>query len=111
MLTRAKLIVTLALLMTAQTALALDVRVVGLFGSKAVVSIDGAAPSTMRIGQRTAAGVRLLAIEGETAIFEIDGQRRPVRLGQPYVSKSSGGGQTVRLSADRTPSTASGTAR
>ena len=100
MLTHAKLIVTLALLTTAQTALALDVRVLGLFGGKAVVSIDGAAPTTMRIGQRGAGGVQLLAVEGETAIFSIDGQRRSIRMGQPYVSKSSGGAQSVRLSAD-----------
>jgi aspartyl protease family protein len=100
MLMRAKLIVTLTLLATAHPALAVDVRVVGLFGSKAVVSIDGAAPSTMRIGQRGAGGVQLLAVEGETAIFAIDGQRRSIRMGQPYVSRSSGGAQVVRLSAD-----------
>jgi len=81
-------------------ALAADVRVVGLFGSKAVVSIDGGAPTTMRIGQRAPAGVRLLAIEGESAIFEIDGQRRALRMGQPYVSRSTGGSPSVSLSAD-----------
>jgi len=96
----AKLIVTLLLLAAPPTALAVDVRVVGLFGSKALVSIDGGAPSSMRIGQRTASGVRLLAIEGESVIFEIDGKRRALRMGQPYVSKASGNTPTVRLSAD-----------
>lgn len=99
-LTRAKAILTLALLTTGLPALAADVRVVGLFGSKAVVSIDGGAPTTMRIGQRTSYGVRLLAIQGESAIFEIDGQRRALRMGQPYVSRSSGGAPSVSLSAD-----------
>ncbi len=99
-LTRAKFIVTLLLLTTPGAALAVDVRVVGLFGSKALVSIDGGAPSSMRIGQRTAAGVQLLAIEGESAIFEIEGQRRALRMGQPYVSKTTGNAPSVRLSAD-----------
>lgn len=98
--TRTKLIVTLLLLAAPSPVLAVDVRVVGLFGSKALVSIDGGAPATMRIGQRTANGVRLLAVEGESAIFEIDGQRRALRMGQPYVSKASGDAPTVRLSAD-----------
>ena len=99
-LTRAIAIVALGLLVAAPAARAADVRVVGLFGSKAVVSIDGGAPTTMRIGQRAGESVRLVAVEGETATFEIDGQRRTLRIGQPYVAKSSGGAPTVRLSAD-----------
>jgi len=93
-------ILTLALLAATLPAHAVDVRVVGLFGSKAVVSIDGGAPTTMRVGQRAPGGVQLLSIEGESAVFEIDGQRRALRLGQPYVSRSSGGSPSVRLSAD-----------
>lgn len=97
---RALAIVTLALLVAAPAARGAEVRVVGLFGSKAVVSIDGGAPTTMRISQRAGEAVRLLAVEGETATFEIDGQRRTLRIGQPYVAKPSGGTPTVRLSAD-----------
>jgi aspartyl protease family protein len=101
---RARRILTLVLLATALVATAAahaaDIRVLGLFGSKAVVSIDGGAPTTMRTGQRIGDGMRLIAIDGETAIFEIDGQRRALRIGQPYVSKSASGGATVRLSAD-----------
>ncbi|NJN40238.1 MAG: hypothetical protein HC807_04425 [Gammaproteobacteria bacterium] len=99
-LTRARLIVTLLLVAAAPTVLAVDVRVVGLFGSKALVSIDGRPPATLRIGQRTAEGVQLLSVDGESAVLEIDGQRRTLRMGQPYVSKSSGNVSTVKLSAD-----------
>jgi aspartyl protease family protein len=99
-LARANAILTLVLLATTPPALAVDVRVLGLFGSKAVVSIDGSAPTTLRVGQRVADSVQLIAVEGESAIFEIGGQRRALRMGQPYVSKSSGGGSSVRLSAD-----------
>ena len=99
-LTRANAILTLVLLSATPAALAADVRVLGLFGSKAVVSVDGGAPRTVRTGQSVADGVRLLGVESDAAIFEIDGQRRRLRMGQPYVSKSTGSAQTVRLSAD-----------
>jgi len=98
--TRASAILTLVLIAAPWAALAADVRVVGLFGSKAVVSVDGGAPKTVRTGESIADGIRLLSVGGDAAIFEIDGQRRALRIGQPYVSKSSGGAQTVRLSAD-----------
>jgi aspartyl protease family protein len=102
--TSARRILTLVLLVPTLLATAAahagDVRVLGLFGSKAVVSVDGGPPTTLRSGQSIGDGTRLLAIEGEAAIFEIDGQRRALRIGQPYVSKSAGAGATVRLSAD-----------
>lgn len=97
---RARHILTLVLLAAAAAAQAADVRVLGLFGNKAVVSIDGSAPTTMRTGQRTADGIQLLSVQGDSAIFEIDGHRRVLRMGQPYVSKSAGGAASVRLSAD-----------
>lgn len=85
-----------------QGALAADVRVVGLFGAKAVVSIDGGAPRTIGVGDRPAAGVRLLAVEGEGAVFEIDGQRRVLKIGQPYVAKGGSSAASVTLNADST---------
>lgn len=98
---RANAILTLVLVAAAPAALATDVNVVGLVGNRAaIVSVDGAAPRTVRAGQRLAEGVRFLAVEGDAAIFEIDGQRRALRMGQPYVTKSQGSTDTVRLSAD-----------
>jgi aspartyl protease family protein len=102
---RARRILTLVLLTpvfvaAAAAAHAADIRVLGVFGNKAVVSIDGGAPKTIRTGQRIGDGMRLLAVEGEAAVFEIDGQRRALRMGQPYVAKSAGGAAAVRLSAD-----------
>ena len=94
------LLVTLVFLASVAPARAADVRVLGLFGSKAVVSIDGRPPTTLRIGQRTAEGVRLLAVEDQTAVLEIDGERRALRIGQPFVAKSTGSAPSVRLSAD-----------
>jgi len=81
-------------------ALAADVRVVGLFGGKAVVSVDGGAPRTVRAGERLADGVRLLAVERDGAVFEIDGKRRTLKIGQPYVSRAPAAAASVTLSAD-----------
>lgn len=78
---------------------AADVRVVGVSANRAVVSIDGGAPRTLSIGQKTNEGVTLLGVDGEVATFDIDGRRRALRMGQ-MVQKSSGGASTVTLKAD-----------
>jgi aspartyl protease family protein len=98
---RTHCIAALALaLALAAPAAATDLNVVGLFGDKAVVSINGGQPRTLRAGQRTAEGVVLVAVDRETATFEIDGQRRTLRLGQPYVSRAAGAGSSVTIKAD-----------
>ncbi|MCZ7563588.1 MAG: TIGR02281 family clan AA aspartic protease [Burkholderiales bacterium] len=87
-------------ILLAPGATAADVRVVGLFGAKAVVSVDGGAPRTVRAGERLAEHVRLLAVERDGAVFEIDGQRRTLRIGQPYVSRAPAAAASVTLTAD-----------
>jgi aspartyl protease family protein len=78
---------------------AADVRVVGVSASRAVVSINGGAPRTLAVGQKTAEGVKLLAVEGENATFEVDGRRRTLRMGQMYQTPSPNSA-TVTLKAD-----------
>jgi aspartyl protease family protein len=73
-------------------AAATDVNVVGLFGQKAVVSIDGGPPRTLSVGQQTAEGVRLVAVDREGATFEIDGKRRALKMGQAYSGRATGNG-------------------
>ena len=94
---------SLALLaaLTASPAQPADLRVVGVFTGKALVSIDGAAPRTLSIGQRTAEGVRLLAVDGQQATFDVSGTRRTLAVGQGYSSgiAENGGARTV-LTAD-----------
>jgi aspartyl protease family protein len=84
----------------ASGAVAADLRVVGLFGNKAVVSVDGAAPRTFRVGEQPAAGVRLVAVEGDGATFEIDGKRRTLKIGQPYATKTPSSAASVTVSAN-----------
>lgn len=98
---RADCIAALALcLVLAGPAAATDLNVVGLFGAKAVVSINGSPPRTMSIGQRSSEGVVLVAVDRETATFEVDGQRRTLRMGQAYASRAPAAGGSVTLKAD-----------
>jgi len=80
-------------------ALAADVTLVGLIGSRAIVVIDGGAPRTLAPGQKTAEGVMLLGTEKDAASFEIDGKKKLLRMGSAY-SGASPGRQSVTLSAD-----------
>jgi len=88
-------------LAAAGSAAAADVNVVGLFGNKAVVSIDGGQPRTLSVGQKTAEGVALVSVDGESATFEIDGKRRTLKMGQAYSGRATGiGNQRTVLKAD-----------
>jgi aspartyl protease family protein len=100
---QANSIAILALALAASgPAAAADVNVVGLFGNKAVVSIDGGQPRTLSVGQKTPEGIALVAVDGESATFEIDGKRRMLRMGQAYSARGGGGGGNQRtvLKAD-----------
>jgi aspartyl protease family protein len=88
-----------ALLLSAPSAHAADVALVGLIGAKAIVVIDGAAPRTLAPGQRSAEGVVLLDTQKDAARFEIDGRKTTLRLGTAY-SAASPGRQSVTLKAD-----------
>ena len=56
-----------------------DVRVVGLFSERAVVVIDGR-QHILRVGQTTPEGVKLIAADSESALFEIDGEELVAKL-------------------------------
>ncbi|MEK9940591.1 MAG: TIGR02281 family clan AA aspartic protease [Methylotenera sp.] len=57
------------------------VNVVGLFTDKAIVVINGAAPKTLSVGQRSD-GVKLIAANSQLATLEIDGKVRQLAMGQ-----------------------------
>lgn len=71
---------------------AADVKVVGLAANKAIVVIDNGAPRTLSVGQRTADGITLVSVSDDSATFEIEGQRRVLRMGQHYAASGGGGG-------------------
>jgi aspartyl protease family protein len=90
----------LCLALTAASARAADVVLVGLIGDKAVVlSIDGGEPKTVRIGQKWS-GISVISIEGEKATLEIEGKRRVLSRGQHAGAPNPNSRQSVTLSAD-----------
>lgn len=61
---------------------AADIHVVALTAGKAVVSINGAKPRTLAVGQVSPEGVRLLSADSQSATFEVEGQRRTLGPGE-----------------------------
>lgn len=82
-------------------AAAAEVSLVGLYAGKALVVIDGGRPRSIPLGG-SADGVKLISIEEGAALFEVDGRKQRLRVGQNAVSTGDGGGgeQTVTLTAD-----------
>lgn len=79
----------------------MDVGLAGVFPGKALLTIDGGAARTVAVGARTDEGVRVLAVDSDSATVEADGRKRVLRVGQNVASQSSGqAGATAVLSAD-----------
>lgn len=95
----------LMLAMLAVPAWAQQVALSGVAGGKALVNIDGASPRFMAPGQAHQ-GVKLLSTQGDSAVFDINGQRQTLRVGDAPVSVGRGqaasdtGAQRVVLTAD-----------
>ncbi len=83
-------------------AMSIDVTVVGLFPGKAVVVINGAQPRTIAAGQKQAEGVTLLSTASNNAVFDIEGKRTTLDLGEHFSAPGTGGnaGNILKLSAD-----------
>jgi aspartyl protease family protein len=62
-------------------ALATSVMVMSLTGSRAELLIDNRAVRTLRIGESSPEGVRLIEIRDGAALLEFDGRRWQMRLG------------------------------
>jgi len=80
------------------SAEATKVRLVGVADNTAILVIDNGRPRMMRVGQTGGAGVKLLAVEGQSAIVEVEGERLELRLGeQPYAPPVASERTTVTL--------------
>jgi len=91
--------IALLALSAGAAAWAADVSLVGTFDTKAaILSIDGGAPRTVKVGQ-SAGGVTLIAVEKDRATVEVDGKRRVLQRGQTYSSGAGSGAQSVTLAA------------
>jgi len=77
------------------------VEVVGLFPDGAILVIDGAAPRTLRAGQVSPEGVRLVSTDGLEAVIEIGGRRQRLPMGQAIATqRPTAGRQQAVLQGD-----------
>lgn len=84
----------------AGAANATDISVVGLFGNKAVLVIDGGKPKTYSAGAKISDGVRLVAVSSNGATIEINGKRETIAMGEHVNRAPSSGRASVSLQAD-----------
>jgi aspartyl protease family protein len=81
-----------------------DINVVGLFTDKAVVVINQGRPQTLSAGQASREGVKLISASSASAIFEIEGKRKELAMGQAVTvagsATASAGASQVTLYAD-----------
>lgn len=93
---------TLALLtcLSADFARAQEVGLAGLLGNKAMLTLNGGPPRTVAVGQ-VVEGVKLISIQGDQVIIEMNGKQRPLRVGQHAVAAlAAEGGGKLTLTAD-----------
>ena len=89
-------------LMPGTPAIAANVTVVGLFPGKAVVVINGASPRTISAGQKQPEGVTLISTGSANAIFDIEGKRHTLDIGEHFAAPngSNGPNNTLTIAAD-----------
>jgi len=82
------------------SALAQDVGLAGLMGSKAMLIVNGGEPQAVAIGQ-SMDGVKLLSIQGDQAVVEVGGKKRPLRVGQHAIgAPAADGSGKITMMAD-----------
>ena len=81
----------------------LDVNVIGLFSDSAVLVINGGNPRTLKAGQVTPEGVRLVSANSQQAVVEVNGRRETLSIGQSIAAQRSTAGrqQAILLSDGR----------
>ena len=90
----------LAAVLAGNESWAINVTLVGLFPGKAVVVIDGLEPRTISAGQKTPEGVTLISTASDSAVFDIDGKKQTLDLGQHFAPPSGKAGSVLAIAAD-----------
>ncbi|UVH59402.1 TIGR02281 family clan AA aspartic protease [Variovorax paradoxus] len=80
-----------------------SVTLTGSIGSRAILIVNGNPPKTVAVGE-SYQGVKLLSLQADQAVVELDGKRVNLRMDTPVSigggGGSGGGGNRVVLSAD-----------
>ena len=91
----------LCMLIASASAVAVDVRVVGLFQDRAVITIDGR-QRVLSVGQTSPEGIRLVSADSESALLEVEGQQIRASLdSRVSASKKARTVSEVRIQRDR----------
>jgi aspartyl protease family protein len=92
----------LVTLLFAVPSFAADINLIGIFGAKATLMVDGGKPRTLAVGETSPEKIRLLSIGIDSAVVEIDGKRETLHLGNQRIAaaRSSGSAQRVVLTGD-----------
>jgi aspartyl protease family protein len=78
-----------------------EVNVIGLFADSAVLVVNGGNPRTLKAGQTTPEGVRLVSANSQQAVIEIGGRRETLTIGQSIAGqRSTAGRQQAVLTSD-----------
>jgi len=78
-----------------------EVNVIGLFADSAVLVVNGSNPRTLKAGQTTPEGVRLVSANSQQAVIEIGGRRETLTIGQSIAGqRSTAGRQQAVLTSD-----------
>lgn len=94
-------VVPLLILAFSTAGQAADISVVGLFPGKAVLVVDGGAPRTYSAGAKVGPDAKLIAVDDESATFDIDGKRERIAIGgHAGRAKTVRGTATAILNAD-----------
>lgn len=81
-------------------ASAADISVVGVFPDKAVLVIDGGMPKTYSVGNTVAGGIKLVSVSKNGAVFDANGKRQAIELGEHVNRISPSATTSVTLQAD-----------
>lgn len=79
---------------------ALEVSAAGVFGSKAVLVVEGGVPRTLAVGERTVDGVRLVSVDGDRVVVEFNGRRHALKVGESVVHRPASEQEELLLEAD-----------
>ena len=83
-------------------ARAAEINLIGVFGAKATLMVDGGKPRTLAVGESTPEKIRLLSIGADSAVIEIDGQRQTLRMGNQRIAapRADSAAARARLTGD-----------
>lgn len=81
-------------------AQAADISVIGVFPDKAVLVIDGGSPKTYSVGNTVTTGIKLVSVNKNGAVFDANGKKQAIDLGEHINRITPSGVTSVTLQAD-----------